>query len=381
MVMQRREFLVTAGLFALCGCGSEGSGGGGVIVVPGPLPAPQPSPAPAPTSPFGSVTIALAGSSSSYEYLTNYAGPPSVSQVSVSQDGVSFARLEVGAFGKAAGTEIARISQKQVRYLSGGAPGTTLAQWVVPDSSYRANLVRMLQRAGGADVVLLQIGRNDAESGVIASFEAQVALLQSLISAIRTEGNVANAMFFIGGSQEIFGGSANQLRQLGIQRQAETSVARNDAMVRFGFSTYDLSTRDNVHQTEQSQLISGARFAAQVAAYLNNQAESRGPRLLSARPVSDSEMFVELDAGSGSDIAPSSQISGFSILTNGQRLQILTSERVAPTQIRLVHAPRNGATAQLGYGLGGEINPSWCLRGNGSLQLPAEPTPQPFLVP
>jgi hypothetical protein len=310
----------------------------------------------------------------------NYAGPPSTDQVSVSEDGVSFARLEVGAFGKVAGTEIARISQKQVRYLSGGARGTTLAQWAAPDSSFRADLVRMLQRAGGADVVLLQIGRNDVEFGIVTSFEAQVALLQSLISAIRTEGNVADAMFFMGGSQEFIGGSTDQIRQLGIQRQAETSVARNDAKVRFGFSTYDLPTRDNVHQTEQSQLISGARFAAQVAAYLTNQAESRGPRLLSARPASDSELLVELDTGSGTDIAPSSQISGFSILTNGQHLQILTAERVSTTLIRLAHAPRKGATAQLGYGLSGEINPSWCLRGNGSLQLPAEPTPQPFLV-
>lgn len=374
--LKRRDFLISAGVFAVSGCGGD-SVGGGVIVTPTPPSSPSPTPTPTPSAPLEPrdyITVAFAGSSSALGYLQEFTGPASNESVLVSIDGANFSRLDQGAFGKVAGTEIVRTTGKKIRFLSGAVGGSSLAAWAARNSSERANLVRIIRAAGGADIILLQIGRNDAASKLIISSTTQILLLRSLIGMIRSEANVPTAMIFIGGTQEIPGGDVDQLRQLGFQRQAETKVAQTEAYVRFGFSTYDLETRDNIHQTEASQLISGARFAAQVNAFLTGQPESRGPQVLSARASNDMETIVDLKAGSATDIMPAVQISGFSVITENGSIMIAGAERISPTSIRLKHLPRGGTAARVGYALSGDIVPDHCLRGTGSLQLPGEPT-------
>lgn len=371
----RRRFLGGAACWVGMGALLQGCGGDGASSASATSP---PSASPAPTStptPTNAVTIAFAGSSSTDQYLTMYSGPADNQAVTASSDGLSFQVLSVGAFGKTAGTLINRALARPVRFLRGGVSGTTLAQWTAGNSPQRAQLVRAIRAAGGVDVILVQVGRNDAYDLTIASTDAQAALLGNLIASLRSEAGVPNATVFIGGSQDMLGGTADQHRQLGEQRLAEVAVVASIANVRYGFSTYDLATADNIHQTEASQQVSGTRFAAQVIALLQGTSEQRGPRVADVTPVGPTQTDVRLLPGTGTDIMPATGIDGFEVVLDGDggELAVTAAQRTGATTIRLTHDPRNGRQVRIGYAVDHDVSDTACLRDNSTNQLPAEP--------
>ena len=360
----------------LQGCGGDSPAGGSGAALPGtPAPSTSPSPTPSPTQvPAGPVTIAFAGSSSTEQYLSLYSGPADLPAVTASSDGVHFATLSLGAFGKTAGTLLHRALGRDVRFLRGGTGGTTLAQWAAGASPQRAALVASIRAAGGVDAILIQVGRNDAANRIIASLGAQTALLQSLVRSLRAEAGVPDATVFIGGSQDMLGGDAEQHVQLGQQRIAEMTVVSSEPGVRYGFSTYDLATVDLIHQTEASQQVSGARFAAQVIAWLQGGAEQRGPQVAGVTFVSQTQTDVELRHGAGADIAPATGIDGFQIVPGDgtAELTITAAERRGPTTVRLTHQGR-GSPVRVGYAVDHDISDTACLRDTSGAALPAEP--------
>ena len=361
-----------------CGGGGGSSGGGAVIIPPAPTPTPTPTPTPAPApspAPSNALTIAFAGSSSPAQYLSLYKGPADNPAVTASSDGINFAELTIGAFGKTAGTLISNALGRPVRFLRGGVSGTTLAQWSASGSLQRAALVQAIRAAGGVDAILIQVGRNDAFNLLVPNTEGQIRQIRALIASLRIEAGVPNATIFIGSSQDMLGGNIEQHLQLGRQRLAEVTVANSDPGVCYGYSTYDLPTIDNIHQTEKAQQTSGTRFAAQVIAWVRGTAQQRGPQITGASFVSQTQTHVALRQGAGTDVLPAIGIDGFQMLLGGStnELAILTAERINPTTVRLTHEARNNRPVRVAYALDHDVSDTTCLRDNSPYQLPCEP--------
>ena len=379
-ILSRRRFVAGAitwtGISTMLeGCGN---GAGGQPVTTTPIPAlpsspvsfPTPSPAPPPAATM--LKIAVAGSSSAEQYLSFYTGPASNAAVQAASDGNGFVTLETGAFGKTAGVAINQALNRPVCFIRGGIGGSKLKDWAAANSSQRATLVRSIKAAGGADVILIQIGRNDAADQVIVDTATQTALLRALINAVRNEANVPNAIIFIGGTQDLINGTRAQYVQFAMQRQAEMAVV-NDAGVRYGFSTYDLDTFDGIHQSEASQIVSGTRFAAQVIAWAKASVEQRGPRIVNVRSISSTETHLTLVHGAGSDFTPSMKIDGFVVAVGTEEYKILSAERVDATTVRLSHQATGSETPVVSYALLLDTSNTACLRDTSVYGLPMEP--------
>jgi lysophospholipase L1-like esterase len=259
--------------------------------------------------------------------------------------------------------------------LRGGVSGTTLAQWSASGSLQRAALVQAIRAAGGVDAILIQVGRNDAFNLLVPNTEGQIRQIRALIASLRIEASVPSATIFIGSSQDMLGGNIEQHLQLGRQRLAEVTVANSDPNVRYGYSTYDLPTIDNIHQTEKAQQTSGTRFAAQVIAWVRGTGQQRGPQITDASFVSQTQTHVALRQGAGTDVLPAIGIDGFQMLLGGStnELAILTAERINPTTVRLTHEARNNRPVRVAYALDHDVSDTTCLRDNSPYQLPCEP--------
>ncbi|MDG5973255.1 hypothetical protein JAGODDHD_04025 (plasmid) [Sphingomonas paucimobilis] len=345
---------------------------------PSPTPTPTPTPTPAPTRPTtlaaDRLTIAFAGSSSSAQYLSNYDGPATSSAVVSTGDGISFAPLGRGAFGKTAGLAINAATGRTVRYVRGGVGSTTLIQWAATNSTMRADLVRAIVAAGGVDAVLLQVGRNDVADRLTGDLATQLGLIRTLIAALRSETRLPDLTVFIGGSQNIGGSDAGLHRMQAIQRQAEMTVALGDPHVRYGFTTYDLPVVDGIHQSEQGQIRSGQRFAAQVLAWLQGQPGPRGPRLASARAVGASQTEVTLALADGVDFTPASGILGFQVTENGQAVPITAAVRTSRTTILLSHGAIGTGARGVSYGLATDPDDLNGVHDGSADWLPMEPS-------
>jgi hypothetical protein len=365
------------------GC-NDGSGHGPAASAPAPVPpqvptptstsTPSPQPSSKPTRHPDAVVVALAGSSSAEQYLTTYSGPPDDSRITVSSDGFNFSPLRQGAFGKVSGSAIIAATGKAVRFVRGGVGGSTLAEWAVPKSRQRIELVSRINAAGGADALLLQVGRNDVTDKIVGSVTDQVNLIRTLIEQVRSETSIPHLQVFLGGSQDVLEGDDVQRQLLGIQREAELTVANTDEGVRYGFSTYDLPVVDGLHQSETGQMMSGQRFGAQMSAWLIGAVERRGPFICCCRSVGATTTQVQLTHRNGTDFTPASGISGFQIKVGERALAIFAARRVSYNLVEITHETAALTERFVSYALFTDTDDILCAKDNSPELLPLEPS-------
>ncbi|NYD88756.1 sialate O-acetylesterase [Sphingomonas melonis] len=343
---------------------------------------PTPSTSPIQTGP---IVMSFIGSSSPAEYLNNYTGGTPNPNVLASDGGTNFGQLNQGRMGIEAGTAIYNATGRPVHYLRSGASGTTLAGWESDASSLLTNAINSIKNAIATGrtmtAVLLQVGFNDVDFGNVnsSSAAAQAALIRSLISKIRVGTGLPNLMFFIGTTQD----EPDNPNGLRFQREAEMQVANNDANVRLGFSTYDVPTRDNTHQTEPSQVITAGRFAAQVLAYINSTPQKRAPFFYSAAAVSDTQTDVSIAYVSGTDFTPATGITGFRVFNaSGAALAVTAAERISAGTIRVTHAAKAGGAGSIIYMPNAlATDDATVLRDNSALSLPFDVTAAALPIP
>lgn len=331
------------------------------------------------------IVFSFIGSSSPAEYLSTYTGGTPSANVQASDGGTNFGTLSQGRMGIEAGTTIFNTTGRQVHYIRSGASGTTLAGWESNASNLLTNAIASINNAVATGRtmtgVLLQVGFNDVDFGNIngSSAATQAGLLRSMISKIRAGTNLPNLTFFIGTTQD----EPDNPAGLRFQREAEMLVANNDANVRFGFSTYDLLTRDNTHQTEPSQIVTASRFAAQVIALINGTAQKRAAYFTTAAAVSDTQTDVSLVHVSGTDFSPSTGISGFRVFNNaGTELAVSAAVRQSATVVRVTHASKAGGIGSVIYLPNAQASDdSTVLHDNSALALPFDVTSAAIAIP
>jgi hypothetical protein len=331
------------------------------------------------------IVLSFIGSSSPAEYLGTYTGGTPNSNVQASDGGTNYGTLSQGRMGIEAGTAIYNATGRQVHYIRSGASGTTLAGWESDASSLLTNAIASINnaKATGRTMtgVLLQVGFNDVDFGNInnSSAATQAGLIRSIISKIRNGTSLPNLPFFIGTTQD----EPDNPAGLRFQREAEMLVANNDANVRFGFSTYDLLTRDNTHQTEPSQIVTASRFAGQVTALINGTAQKRAAYFTTAAAVSDTQTDVTLTHVGGTDFSPSTGITGFRVFNSaGTELPVSAAGRQSATVVRVTHASKAGGTGSLIYMPNAQASDdSTVLHDNSALTLPFDVTSAAIAIP
>ncbi|MEA1083200.1 sialate O-acetylesterase [Sphingomonas sp. CD22] len=329
------------------------------------------------------IVMAFMGSSSPAEYLNNYTGGTPNDNVLASDGGTNYGRLEKGRMGMEAGTAIYAATGRQVHYMRCGASGTTLAGWESDTSGVLTGVINSIKNAIATGrvmtAVLLQVGYNDVDYGQInsSSTAAQAALLRSVISKVRAGTGLPNLTFFIGTTQD----EPDNQNALRWQREAEMQVANNDANVRLGFSTYDLPTRDNTHQTEPSQIITAARFAAQVIALVNGTPQKRAAYLSAAVAVSDTQTDITVKHVDGTDFTPTTGITGFRMFDSaGAALAISAAARQSATSVRLTHASRGSGATIIYNPTALAADDATVLHDNSALALPIDVTSSALAV-
>jgi hypothetical protein len=338
-----------------------------------PLPTPTPTPTPAPANTY---SIALIGSSSSYRYPREGAGVVN-NGVTFSTDGVTFTPMTAGRMCMDAGNAILAATGYGVRWIDGGANGTTLTDWEADGSALRAAAVGRINAAGGCNAALVQVGYNEFAFGGAITYEGFKRKWRSLIAKLRAETNQPGLLIIMGMSQD----ASDYPAAVQMAREAELAVANNDVNVILGFQTYDLDTYDGIHQTEPSQAITGARFAAQYVAVVKNQAQHRGPYVTAATPVSSTITDVTIAHRYGTDFTAAAQIPGFVLVAANGARNAAVGTKLSATTIRLTHADRLGASWQLAYAPdAGATDNAGVLRDNGAPPLPLEVTERTFIV-
>jgi hypothetical protein len=331
------------------------------------------------------IVLSFIGSSSPAEYLGTYTGGTPNANVQASDGGTNYGTLNQGRMGIEAGTAIYNATGRQVHYIRSGASGTTLAGWESDASSLLTNAIASINnaKATGRTMtgVLLQVGFNDVDFGSInsSSTAAQAALIRSLISKIRAGTSLPNLVFFIGTTQD----EPDNPAALRFQREAEMLVSNNDANVRLGFSTYDLPTRDNTHQTEPSQVVTASRFAAQVLALVNGTAQKRAAYLTTAAAVSDTQTDVSVVHVGGTDFTPTTGITAFRVFNSaGAELAVSAAIRQSATKVRITHASKAGGTGSVIYMPNAlAADDGTVLHDNSTLALPFDVTSSAIAIP
>lgn len=316
------------------------------------------------------VTIALAGSSSPYRYVNDFAGTVN-NAVTVSTEGTTFTTLTAGRFGMDLGNAIVAATGRPVRYVGGGVQGTTLAAWASDNSFDRKKLAAAMKAAGACDFALIQVGFNDVNQGTnTITYANQLALYRKLITLLRSESGFPNLQVILNPSQD----SPSYPAQMALERMAEMTIVNSDANVMMGFSGFDLATFDNIHQTIASAGIAAQRFLPQALAAITGSAQKRGPALLSTTPISTTQTRVTIKHGAGSDFTPTSGITGFSMFdSGGAALAISAADRETATTILLTHASTGGNSASLYYSPNaGAADDATQVHDNSALALPME---------
>ena len=339
--------------------------GGGGIVIPTP-------------TPIGVLGIGFAGSSTPEKYFNTFTGP-SNARVAKTSDGTTY--TAVGTTGQGAavlGDTLATALNRNVQFIAGGSGGTTLTQWESSSSTLRAAFVNAINARGGVDAVVIGVGFNDARvDRSVVSVETHAAKLRSLYAKVRAETNLPNLPIFILATQKYTEGNATSAAQTVMVRSAELMVAE-DANNRLYAHVYDLAQVDGIHMSNGEYTKHAARGAAQILAQINGTAQIRGPKLISATPVSPTQTDVKLQYVSGSDFTPTTGLSGFLLSTDNfaSTLAITGAARQSTTVVRLTHASTGASvvTAGVQYMQTGAPDVSGALYANTAPLMPLDPT-------
>ena len=134
---------------------------------------------------------------------------------------------------------------------------------------------------------------------------------------------------------------------------------------------------DAVHYTTQGLNVIGERIAQTIKYYFGATTYYRGPAINSANFAGNrSTIDVQIIHRGGNDFTPTSGITGFSVLSDGTPVNIISTERSAANLIRLTltSAIPESATAKLRYLRNSNPDTSALVKDNSTMALPLENT-------
>ena len=156
-------------------------------------------------------------------------------------------------------------------------------------------------------------------------------------------------------------------------RDAQVEAA-HASVNNYGISTIEFALDDVVHYGDAGQTAIALRLAQCVAEAYGDAAYSRSPAIGSVLRSGPTTIDVSIIHDGGTDITPSTGITGFSVLDNGAPVTISSAARLNASTVRLTLSTTPTGAVTLRYGYGANPTITGILRDNTSLALALETT-------
>lgn len=195
--------------------------------------------------------------------------------------------------------------------------------------------------------------------------------LNALISRLRTDYGATMPVVIPQLGRTVYVGYSDATVEPIRDAQVEAS---NASAYNYGIETIEFGIVDDVHYTDAGFIAIAQRIAQCIAHALGLVAYARSPRVGVATRVNTTTIDVTITHAGGTDITPSTGITGFQVLDNGTPATISGAVRQSANTVRLtVSAPLTGpVTVRYGYGKNPTV--SGMLRDNTALAMGLETT-------
>ena len=186
------------------------------------------------------------------------------------------------------------------------------------------------QQVGGVELIIMHQGEADLSDGrTEANYEADFA---TMIGHYRQD-LYSDIPIFICQLGTV--GSGTDARATGI-RNAQHDVD-NGTSIFMGATAMELPRMDTWHYTTPALTVIGSRVANAIKYYYGQSTYYRGPSIDSARfsDANRNQVIVTLNHRGGTDITPTTGITGFMMLDNGAGVPIGSAVRYSPNAVLL----------------------------------------------
>jgi hypothetical protein len=269
-----------------------------------------------------------------------------------------------------------------IAFVPSAKGGSNLySQWVYrnPSNHYdTATLygqsITKAQSVGGVELIIMHQGEADTnDHRTEAQYEADFA---TMIGNYRQDLYATIPIFICQLGTIELGTNTRTDADVVAVRNAQHDLD-NGVNIFMAATAMDQPRLDAVHYTCQGLNAIGGRIAQTIKYYLGATSYYRGPAITSAFFVGNrNTVEIQIVHRGGNDITPVSDITGFSLLSDGSPVGITSAERISVDRIRLTLAsviPQN-AMVKLRYLWGSNPDTSAIVKDNSSLALPLENT-------
>ncbi len=265
-----------------------------------------------------------------------------------------------------------------VAVIAHGSNGSSIEQWYDSVTGKKAlyNTWESRVTAAGGELSALIWWQGEGDTPVAAGrTKAAYKLdLDALIAQIRTDYGATTPVIMpnLGRTTATEGAGYTDAAWEEI-RDAQVDVA-NASVYNYGISTIQFALDDTVHFGDAGQLGISARLAQCVAHAFGCAAYARSPRINQAVRSGATTIDVSIIHDGGTDITPSTGITGFSVLDDGAPVTISSAARLNANTVRLMLASTPAGVVTVRYGYGRLPNVSGLLKDNTALSLALETT-------
>lgn len=242
-------------------------------------------------------------------------------------------------------------------------------------SNLYGNSLYRAQAAGGIEFILMNQGENDVSRGTdAAAYREGLATLAGYYC--QDLGYEVPLIYCQLGPAMAGSWDTGRDPYMTAIRGAQ-AAADNGVTLIMGASEMDLERNaDNLHYTTESQAVIGQRLANAIRYSLGDVDYYKGPEITGACFAGPEQTTIEVAIRhyGGTDITPSSDITGFEVFADGQAVEVVSAQRKDATTIELtLKSPAQGEVT-LRYLYGCLPNVSGLVQDNSPLRLPLCPT-------
>ena len=261
--------------------------------------------------------IGVVGSSTMNAAFFNDLGEPSDPLVtrSLSTSPTSFSTcggLAMRRIGKA----LRARYNRPIQFVKCTQGGTSVAGWDAAGNEDMQTTINAFQAVGGVDLILFQLGFNDASGGTFTTQAEHETRLRSVLAKLRAAAG-GNVPIFMGYSQK----SASTTLTTAAHARFDMLYLAEDAVEKdannfFGAQQYDQPQADTIHMTDAGYGPWGDRYVANIIRGLDGLSSAYGPRM-TGLAATTSTITVTLTHSVATNFTPSSGITSFEFSLDG----------------------------------------------------------------
>lgn len=312
------------------------------------------------------VIVGGMGQSQIVNWYTNGPGITSVDDRAVYHSGTAWTQMPTAGRGRAAfANTLVGLMNCPVAVVAKGYGGSRIEQWYDATTGKKTyyNEWEAIATAAGGKLSGFIWWQCEGDVNISRTKAAYLEDLTGLFAQLRTDYGANLPIVFP------HLGTGTDLTDEDFERIRDAQVDMSDnSPYNYGMSTIGFARADSIHFDYTALELIGIRQAQCVAHAYGLATYARNPRI-SGATLNGSIIDVRIIHDGGTDIAPSTGITGFEALDNGVAATISTAVRLNANTVRLTLAstPTGPVTVRYGYGKLPDV--STLLRDNTALSL------------